>query len=108
MALARGLTVPLTSRERWAAFDATSERKAGGAGRMALRHRQAHHHRLPAGPGGRTRLADHNLGAAAVADGLAHLIGQADGLLDEGFDDLALRHGLDNFAPDEYLAFAVA
>src|SRR6476619_4192919 len=43
-----------------------------------------------------------------VVDGLAHLLGEAHGLLDERLDDLRLGHGLDDLALDEDLALAVA
>ena len=39
---------------------------------------------------------------------LAHLLGDPHRLLDERLDDLRLRHGLDDLAPDEDLALAVA
>src|SRR5699024_8345534 len=38
----------------------------------------------------------------------AHLLGDAQCLLDQGLDDLGLRHGLDHLALDEDLALAVA
>ena len=43
-----------------------------------------------------------------VVDRLAHLLGEAHGLLDERLDDLRLGHGLDDLALDEDLALAVA
>src|SRR6476469_4335578 len=43
-----------------------------------------------------------------VVDGLAHLLGEAHGLLDERLDDLRLGHGLDDLALHEDLALAVA
>src|SRR3954467_1859937 len=43
-----------------------------------------------------------------LVDRLAHLLGQAHGLLDERLDDLRLGDGLDDLALDEDLALAVA
>src|SRR6478735_4345776 len=62
-----------------------------------------------AGTGVRTS-ADADAGGPGrlVVDGLAHLLGEAHGLLDERLDDLRLGHGLDDLALDEDLALAVA
>src|SRR6476661_4517907 len=61
------------------------------------------------GTGGRTS-ADGDAGGPGglVVDRLAHLLGEAHGLLDEGLDDPRLGHGLDDLALDEDLALAVA
>src|SRR6478672_4882062 len=62
-----------------------------------------------AGTGVRTSAdADAGGPGGLVVDRLAHLLGEAHGLLDEGLDDLRLGHGLDDLALDEDLALAVA
>src|SRR5690242_19320252 len=53
--------------------------------------------------------ADGHRGATGLAvEGLAHLLGDPHGLLDEGLHDLRLGDGLDDLALDEDLALAVA
>src|SRR4051812_10577143 len=54
--------------------------------------------------------ADGDAGGARrlLVDRLTHLVGEAHGLLDQGLDDLRLGDGLDDLAPDEDLALAVA
>src|SRR6478735_6778607 len=62
-----------------------------------------------AGTGVRTSAdADAGGPGGLLVDRLAHLLGEAHGLLDEGLDDLRLGHGLDDLALDEDLALAVA
>ena len=59
--------------------------------------------------GGATSWSAHQLTLRRRAPGTGrHLLGQAHGLLDEGLDDVGLRHGLDHLAADEDLALAVA
>src|SRR4051812_268548 len=56
-----------------------------------------------------SRLVYRHRGRGALTvQGLADLLGDAHGLLDEGLDDLRLGNGLDDLALDEDLALAVA
>src|SRR6478609_2702141 len=111
-------TAPITSAS-WSASTvlpapskpstATATRSPGRSARTRSARSRRTAYLTVAGTGVPTSAdADAGGSGRVLVHGLAHLLGEAHGLLDEGLDDLRLGHGLDDLALDEDLALAVA